>query len=158
MQLKRSTDILLRILIYLAARRDPGPVSVHQLSEALNWNKNLIVKVTHFAVQQGLLTAVRGRSGGVVLAKSPEAYRIGDIVRLMEGDEALVCCDEPHCPLLTGGCRLKGALWLANESFYRELNSLTLAQVVDPPDGAAIQIVPATSESSADGGSASLGQ
>ena len=56
MQLKRATDILLRILIYLASRRQSEPVSIHDLSEALNWNKNLVVKVTHFAVQEGLLT------------------------------------------------------------------------------------------------------
>lgn len=59
MQLKRATDILLRIFVYLASHPDGDHVSIHDLSEALNWNKNLVIKVAHLAVQRGLLKAVR---------------------------------------------------------------------------------------------------
>ena len=109
MQLKRATDILLRIFVYLASHPDENHVSIHDLSEALNWNKNLVIKVAHLAVQQGYLKAVRGRTGGVSLAKPAREYRVGDIVRLTEVNEELVECDEPRCPLLNGGCRLRGA-------------------------------------------------
>lgn len=134
MQLKRSTDILLRILMYLASHPQVDHISIHDLSEALNWNKNLVVKVAHIAVQQGLLKAVRGRTGGVALAKPASDYRIGDVVRLMEGNEDTVNCDEPRCPLLNGGCRLRGVLANAREAFYRELNAVTLDQIVSFSD------------------------
>lgn len=134
MQLKRSTDILLRILMYLASHPQVDHISIHDLSEALNWNKNLVVKVAHIAVQQGLLKAVRGRTGGVALAKPASDYRIGDVVRLMEGDEDMVNCDEPRCPFLNGGCRLRGVLANAREAFYRELNAVTLDQIVSFSD------------------------
>lgn len=134
MQLKRSTDILLRILMYLASHPQVDHISIHDLSEALNWNKNLVVKVAHIAVQQGLLKAVRGRTGGVALAKPASDYRIGDVVRLMEGNEEMVNCDEPCCPLLNGGCRLRGVLANAREAFYRELNAVTLDQIVSSSD------------------------
>lgn len=134
MQLKRSTDILLRILMYLASHPQVDHISIHDLSEALNWNKNLVVKVAHIAVQQGLLKAVRGRTGGVALAKPASDYRIGDVVRLMEGNEVMVNCDEPRCPLLNGGCRLRGVLANAREAFYRELNAVTLDQIVSSSD------------------------
>lgn len=130
MQLKRSTDILLRILIHLASRPQDQLISIQEMSEALDWNKNLVIKVSHFAVQHGLLKAVRGRNGGVALAKPACEYRIGDLVRLMEGEDECINCDEPHCPLLTGGCRLRGMLYAARESFYRKLNAATLADVV----------------------------
>lgn len=134
MQLKRSTDILLRILMYLASHPQVDHISIHDLSEALNWNKNLVVKVAHIAVQQGLLKAVRGRTGGMALAKPASDYRIGDVVRLMEGNEEMVNCDKPRCPLLNGGCRLRGVLANAREAFYRELNAVTLDQIVSPSD------------------------
>lgn len=134
MQLKRSTDILLRILMYLASHPQVDHISIHDLSEALNWNKNLVVKVAHIAVQQGLLKAVRGRTGGVALAKPASDYRIGDVVRLMECNEEMVNCDEPRCPLLNGGCRLRGVLANAREAFYRELNAVTLDQIVSSSD------------------------
>lgn len=134
MQLKRATDILLRILMYLASHPQVDHISIHDLSEALNWNKNLVVKVAHIAVQQGLLKAVRGRTGGVALAKPASDYRIGDVVRLMEGNEDMVNCYEPRCPLLNGGCRLRGVLANAREAFYRELNAVTLDQIVSFSD------------------------
>ena len=134
MQLKRSTDILLRILMYLASHPQVDHISIHDLSEALDWNKNLVVKVAHIAVQQGLLKAVRGRTGGVALAKPASDYRIGDVVRLMEGNEDMVNCDEPRCSLLNGGCRLRGVLANAREAFYRELNAVTLDQIVSSSD------------------------
>lgn len=130
MQLKRATDILLRIFVYLASHPDEDHVSIHDLSEALNWNKNLVIKVAHLAVQQGYLKAVRGRTGGVSLAKPAREYRVGDIVRLTEVNEELVECDEPRCPFLNGGCRLRGVLANAREAFYRELNAVTLDQIV----------------------------
>ena len=129
MQLKRATDILLRIFVYLASHPDEGHVSIHDLSEALNWNKNLVIKVAHLAVQQGYLKAVRGRTGGVSLAKPAREYRVGDIVRLTEVNEELVECDEPRCPLLNGGCRLRGVLFNAREAFYKELDGVTLDQI-----------------------------
>lgn len=126
MQLKRSTDILLRVLLHLASHPERDHVSIQDLSDELNWNKNLVVKVAHLAVQHGLLTAIRGRTGGVALAHPLSWYRIGDIVRLGEGNESLVNCKEPYCPLLTGGCRLSSVLNNAREIFYRELNRYTL--------------------------------
>ena len=99
------------------------------MSEALNWNKNLVIKVAHLAVQQGYLKAVRGRTGGVSLAKPAREYRVGDIVRLTEVNEELVECDEPRCPLLNGGCRLRGVLFNAREAFYKELDGVTLDQI-----------------------------
>lgn len=129
MQLKRATDILLRIFVYLASHPDEDNVSIHDLSEALNWNKNLVIKVAHLAVQQGYLKAVRGRTGGVSLAKPAREYRVGDIVRLTEVNEELVECDEPRCPLLNGGCRLRGVLFNAREAFYKELDGVTLDQI-----------------------------
>lgn len=129
MQLKRATDILLRIFVYLASHPDEDLVSIHDLSEALNWNKNLVIKVAHLAVQQGYLKAVRGRTGGVSLAKPAREYRVGDIVRLTEVNEELVECDEPRCPLLNGGCRLRGVLFNAREAFYKELDGVTLDQI-----------------------------
>lgn len=129
MQLKRATDILLRIFVYLASHPYEDHVSIHDLSEALNWNKNLVIKVAHLAVQQGYLKAVRGRTGGVSLAKPAREYRVGDIVRLTEVNEELVECDEPRCPLLNGGCRLRGVLFNAREAFYKELDGVTLDQI-----------------------------
>ena len=48
----------------------------------------------------------------------------------MEADEEFINCDDPRCPLLAGGCRLRGMLSRAREAFYRELDAATLADIV----------------------------
>lgn len=138
MQLKRSTDILLRVLLYLASHPEREPVSIPDLSEELNWNKNLVVKVAHMAVQEGLLKAARGRSGGLALAKPAKEYNLGQIVRLSEGAEELVSCSEPPCPLLACGCRLRSALRRAEEAFFKDLESYTLADLIGRADGLSV--------------------
>lgn len=128
MQLKRFTDLGLRILLFLAMRREDGPVSITDLAEKLNWNKNLVVKVTHFMVQQQWLSSIRGRTGGLLLAKSTDQYHLGDLVRQMEGSEVLLDCAHPPCPF-GRACSLIPALQDAQEAFFTELNRYTLEDV-----------------------------
>ncbi len=138
MQLKRFTDLGLRILMYLGQGRaksatdEANLVTVTELANKLQWNKNLVVKVTHFMVQEGWLAAVRGRNGGLLLAKDASEYRIGDIVQKLEGDERLLDCSEPPCPLCAG-CGLIGALHAAHMAFYAKLNENTLADILKNP-------------------------
>lgn len=134
MQLKRFTDLGLRILMYLAQNSDDvkasEPVSITELSEKLNWNKNLVVKVAHFMVQAGWLAAARGRTGGLMLSENPEDYKIGDIVRALEADEYLINCGEPLCPFIKN-CALIGVLDEAHEAFFASLNRHTLASLIE---------------------------
>lgn len=129
MQLKRATDIMLRILIRLASGRPDEYISLQDLSVILNWNPNLVIKVAHFAVKQGWLKTVRGRNGGVSLARDPSQYNIGHIIRIMEEDECVIKCTDPDCPFLVQGCLLRGMLAEAHKAFYKELDKLTLADV-----------------------------
>lgn len=133
MQLKRFTDLGLRILMYLASRpKNASPVSVPELAQALSWNPNLVVKAAHFMVKANWLTASRGRNGGLRLAKSPDEYRIGDIVRALEGDDPLVDCKQPTCPF-SGRCVLAGALREAEEAFWEKLNQFSLEELIAKP-------------------------
>lgn len=137
MQLKRFTDLGLRILMFLAQARasDPGhcaPVSVTELADKLQWNKNLVVKVTHFMVQEGWLVAARGRNGGLMLANDASHYKIGDTVQKLEGDERLLDCAEPPCPF-RGDCGLIRVLHQAHMAFFASLNDYTLSDIVKNP-------------------------
>lgn len=139
MRLKRFTDLGLRVLIYLAQRQqadpgvEPGLVSIAELAEKLAWNKNHVVKVAHFMVKAGWLDTVRGRNGGLRLSMMPSAYRIGDVVRKLEGEEHLIDCAEPPCPFKSS-CGLIHALAQAQEVFYARLNTHTLQAIVEHPD------------------------
>ncbi|HAG63853.1 MAG TPA: Rrf2 family transcriptional regulator, partial [Kocuria sp.] len=53
--------------------------------------------------------------------------------RILEADTAIVECeaDETACPL-NHGCRLRQALAGAREAFYRELDAVSIADLVNP--------------------------
>ena len=135
MQLKRFTDLSLRMLMHLAHTAKPGePVPVPVLAETLQWNPNLVIKAAHFMVKSGWLTAIRGRNGGLILARAADTYPIGDVVRILEGAEDVIDCSKPACPFL-GNCALAPALRLAQTAFYEKPNEFTLKDLVVRKEG-----------------------
>ena len=93
------------------------------------------MKVVNQLTRAGYLTAVRGRSGGLELAMSPDKIRLGDVVRATEPDFALVECFAPdnRC-LITPRCRLRGVLKEALAAFIETLDRYTLADLVLHPE------------------------
>ena len=95
------------------------------------------------AQQQWLLTS-RGKSGGIALAKRPEDYAIGDVVRVLEQNsvngERLINCQQPPCVLLPA-CGLPFILQQALEQFYQFLNQYSLADVVTQPLASILPVI-----------------
>ena len=123
MRLTRFTDLSLRVLMYLAYVNRSRLVTVSELAEKIDWTQNHVTKVVHRLGQERWITTVRGRLGGVALDKDPSEYRLGDLVRRLEGNESPACHLE--------GCQLTHYYASALEAFYEELNKITLADAVD---------------------------
>ncbi len=132
MRLNRSTDIGLRVLM-LAAARESDLLTIDVLADAVAVPRSHLAKVVQRLQHLGLLDTVRGRSGGVRLAAGAAGASIGGLVRELEGASEVVDCDgEPGCPL-SGGCRLRGALRVAQEAFYASLDPVTVGELAAPP-------------------------
>ena len=143
MQLNRFTDLGIRVLMYLGSIEGPS-VTIARLVEDLQVSKNHLVKVVHFMAQQQWLLTSRGKSGGIALAKRPEDYAIGDVVRVLEQNsvngERLINCQQPPCVLLPA-CGLPFILQQALEQFYQFLNQYNLADVVTQPVASILPVV-----------------
>ena len=143
MQLNRFTDLGIRVLMYLGSIEGPS-VTIARLAEDLQVSKNHLVKVVHFMAQQQWLLTSRGNSGGIALAKRPEDYAIGDVVRVLEQNsvngERLINCQQPPCVLLPV-CGLPFILQQALEQFYQFLNQYNLADVVTQPVASILPVV-----------------
>lgn len=137
MQINRFTDLGLRVLMYLTVEERTRPVTVTEIAARFGVSRNHLVKVVHWLGKMQWVITTRGKGGGLVLARPAETYRLGDIVRELEGEAALIDCSSPLCPLWRG-CNVKSALDEALEAFYGKLNQHTLADVVAAPTGAAI--------------------
>ncbi len=132
MQLMMSTDIALRTLIYLGQKR--GPATIQEVADCCNTSKTHLMKVVMTLVAANFLASERGRNGGIKLAVEPGKIIIGDVVRLMESNVALVACmkeDKPRdvCPLQPR-CRLTKALGNALDAFFNSLNKTSLADLL----------------------------
>lgn len=125
MHITRFTDLSLRVLMYLTYTPRRTLVTVTELSERFEWSRNHMVKVVHFLSLKGWICTLRGRSGGIALAKRPSEYRMGDVVRTLEAQSPLIDCFEPKCPLAPE-CSLRVTLNDALEAFYAKLNEKTL--------------------------------
>ncbi|MEI4482532.1 MULTISPECIES: RrF2 family transcriptional regulator [unclassified Phyllobacterium] len=134
MRLTAHTDYGLRVLIALAAIND-RLVTIEELSVRHRVSRNHLMKVAQTLVNLGLVKSVRGRRGGLTLAKRPADIRMGSVVRALEVDMELVSClgDQPASCVFSGICRLTGALRGAMESFFAELDRLTLADLASSP-------------------------
>jgi Rrf2 family protein len=83
MRLTKSTSHAIRILIE-CARAGERLVKVAELSQRLEITQQNVFKIVHLLARAGLIEAMRGRNGGVRLARPASAIRIGDVVRATE--------------------------------------------------------------------------
>ena len=86
MRLNKSTSDAIRILIDCAQAGD-SLVKVADVSARLGITMQNVFKIVHILSHAELLVAVRGRNGGVRLARPASDIRIGDVVRAMETTE-----------------------------------------------------------------------
>ena len=133
MRLTTMTDYALRLLMYLAQHPDrlctiAEAAEAHGISQAH-------LKVTHHLGLLGWIETVRGKGGGMRLARPPHEIGVGEVVRDMEPDFQLVECFSGGAGTCayTGRCALTGVLQSAMQDFLARLDSVTLADVVLPP-------------------------
>lgn len=133
MRLTHFSDYALRVLMYAAVRGE-NLITIEETAELYGISRAHLMKVANQLTSAGYLKAIRGRSGGLVLAKRPDAISLGDVLRATEPDFALVECftADNRC-LITPRCRLRGALHEALAAFVGTLDGYTLADLILSP-------------------------
>lgn len=133
MRLTYHADYALRLLMY-AALKDGQLVQIQEVADAYAISKNHLMKVAFQLGRLGFLDTVRGRNGGLRLARPADAIVIGDVVRKTEEDFTLVECFDPksNTCVITGPCRLRGVLREALNAYLAVLDQHTLADLVKP--------------------------
>jgi Rrf2 family nitric oxide-sensitive transcriptional repressor len=165
MQLTHFSNYAMRTLMYCALRRG-GLCRVREIAEAYGVSEHHLMKVVQVLGHIGVVETVRGRGGGIRLAREPHEIVVGEVVRATEGKMQLVeCFDDATstCPL-THACRFRRALERALEAFMLVLDGYTLADMVATPEPLARLLhlesdappiatawLPAVASSSADG-------
>ncbi|MDZ7709154.1 MAG: Rrf2 family transcriptional regulator [Roseovarius sp.] len=137
MRLTSFTDYGLRVLMRMAGAPDRA-FTAADLATEFAVSRNHLAKVISALAAANLLQTRRGGGGGAMLARRPEDIRLGDVVAVLEADQALVECFAPggNACTLTPHCLLKARLAKAQAAFVNDLNRSTLADCAYRPDTA----------------------
>ena len=131
MQLKKYTDYALRVLIYTGMKHDELS-SIKEISETYSISQHHLGKIVFELNKLGFIETIRGRYGGIRLAKKPEEINVGQIVRIMENDFTLLECFDKgtnHC-VISPACKLKHVLNEALQAFHQVLDQYTLNDLI----------------------------
>ncbi|TMV69190.1 Rrf2 family transcriptional regulator [Thioclava sp. BHET1] len=136
MRLTTRSSLALRTLMACAVN-EGQTLRKSDIATSCNASENHLGQVVCQLAQMGYIETLRGRCGGLRLARPMDEIRIGEVVRAFENCIGFADCfekEENLCPL-SGPCRLSSALVEALEAFYASLDKRTLADLVVGNDG-----------------------
>nr|WP_315255062.1 Rrf2 family transcriptional regulator [uncultured Duganella sp.] len=131
MRLTTFTDYTLRTLIYLA-RQSTRLCTVAEIANAHGISQHHLTKVVYRLGVRGVIRTVRGRNGGIALARPACEICVGQVVRDSEPDFYMAdCFDAEHATCrYAGHCRVEEVLSKATDAFLTTLDKVTLADLV----------------------------
>jgi len=131
MRLTRQTNYAIRILMYCAA--NDGKLSrIPAIAEAYALSDLFLFKILQPLVQAGFVETVRGRNGGIRLAKPASEITLFDVVRVTEENFTMAECFEgggTDCPLVNE-CSLNEALRKALGAFFEVLAGYSIEDLI----------------------------
>lgn len=133
MKISTKGRYALRMLIDLAEHSNDGFISLKDIAQRQDISKKYLEQIVPILNKTDILKTNRGFQGGYKLAKSPDKYTVGEILRLTEGSLSPVACidQEPiecersrDCPTLP--------IWQGLKKVINDyLDGITLQDVLD---------------------------
>jgi len=142
--LSKSGEYGLRALLYMAAKGEGQEyVSIREMSEQLDISFHFLTKILQSLTQADMLRSYRGPGGGVAFKIPPEKILLGDVVRVLEGDDFFDKCllglpgcgEKAPCPMHGFWKEIKGAL-------KREFETTSLAEMGRATQAARLRLIP----------------
>lgn len=121
-------------MVALAKNHGQGPMSIAAMSKASAVPMPYLEQLIGPLRRAGLVASTRGARGGYTLTRDPEAVKIGEVYRVMEGPVAPMECvsediTEQVCPLIEG-CETRPVWLRMRDAIAETLDSTTLADLI----------------------------
>ena len=161
MRLTNYSDYALRSLIYLAVRPEPPLLAnISDIADSYGISKSHLTKIIHQLGQLGYIESVRGKNGGIRLARAPKDINLGVLIKQIEPDFDLVECfatptndksidgrqtglpitlidettNNARGCVISPACQLKSVFFEALTAFINVLERYTLADIINNED------------------------
>ena len=132
MKISTKGRYALRMLIDLAEHRGSGYVALKDIAARQNISKKYLEQIIPMMSHTNILRANRGSQGGYALARTPDQYTVGEILRLTEGSLTPVGCaeDPTECDRSADCATLP--VWQGLSKVINEyLDGITLQDIID---------------------------
>ncbi|MBP6143351.1 MAG: Rrf2 family transcriptional regulator [Proteocatella sp.] len=133
MKISTKGRYVLRMLLDLAEHRGEGYIALKDIAKRQGISKKYLEQIIPLLNNTDILVASRGYQGGYMLAKSPDMYTVGDILRITEGSIAPVSCLEGGSSVCDRDDQCMTLyVWEGLEKVIAEyLDSITLQDILD---------------------------
>ena len=130
MQLNRSTDYAIQMLVYLA--KAGKTVSSSKLAAAIDVSHRYLLQISAKLREAGFIWAAHGPSGGLALDKAPEEISLYDVILGMEGIiKTGEICRVPSDEVSKEMLMLKNEYRKVDCMLERVLKEITLARILE---------------------------
>lgn len=133
MKISTKGRYALRLMLDLAENQKDGYVALKDIAERQDISKKYLEQIVPMLNKAGVLRTTRGFQGGYMLAKTPDKYTVGDILRITEGSLAPVACLDCE-PNTCDKCETCPTLPVWNglyKTITDYLDSVTLQNIID---------------------------
>ncbi|MDP6633691.1 MAG: Rrf2 family transcriptional regulator [Phycisphaerae bacterium] len=131
MKISPAAEFAVRGALVLAEHYGDGPTTLDAICEARGLSKQYLVKIFASLARAGLVTPVRGKRGGYLLAREPGEINLLELIEAVEGPIAVNFCQHipPRCE--QSECALR-TMWSDIQQFIcSKLGSTTLGQCLE---------------------------
>lgn len=133
MRLSTFSDYSLRVLMYLGEQTNRR-ATIAEIAAAHDISESHLMKVVHQLGRSGHIETVRGKGGGMQLARVPQEIVLGEVIRHTESDFALAECFATKATCrIQGACHLHAILGEALSAMFLVLDGYTLADLLSNP-------------------------
>lgn len=130
MRLTTFSDYSMRVMMYLGLQHGQL-ATIAEIAQAYNISENHLTKVVHQLAQRGYVETVRGKGGGLRLARDPNTVNLGAMIRDSEGEPSLLpCVDSQSDCCIQPACKLMVILREAQTALFNVLDKYTLADLL----------------------------
>lgn len=121
------------MLIDLAMHQNDGYIALKDIAARQNISKKYLEQIMPILNKADVLLTNRGFQGGYRLARTPDQYTVGEILRITEGSLAPVACLDHtpnNCPMSKECITLP--VWQGlNEVITKYLDGITIQDIID---------------------------
>lgn len=131
MKLSPAAELAIRGSLVLAQQYGKGPVTLAEICELRDLSREYLAKVFGLLARMDIVTPIRGKKGGYVLARDPKDISLLDIITAVEGPQYLNLCqyDPPKCENVDT-CKVHLVWTELQEIFEKRLRSKSLAECI----------------------------